>query len=274
MATEKKDQQHQRALLQLLYDARKYDKIVRTDGGWAIQDGSALAGDDPRTDPYQLSGAAWSALSVACDHLRCLYRSLTGLDIDEDVPDQLTVTIHTHAQYTLIRGLLENAARAVWMLAPGSRPERVQRRIILEWNEVQQVAKTLTLLGGTLTPDLETRKTKLRAILTAAGTSPQNAEALLKSRPGYGEMVREAGALTTIKSDRAEAAWKACSSMAHGDFRGSFSMGEHETIRTEGTTAIARVSGSTKTMLWGTNVAITLLKHAFDLYEQRATRHH
>ncbi|WBB59624.1 hypothetical protein O7599_29325 [Streptomyces sp. WMMC500] len=274
MATENEDQQHQRALLQILYDARKYDEIVRTDGGWSIQDGSALAGDDPRTHPYELSGAAWSALSVARVHLRCLYSSLTGLDIDGDVPEQCTVTVHTHAQYTLIRGLLENGARTVWMLAPTLRAERVQRRIILEWNEVQQVVKTLALLGGTLTPDLETRKAKLTAILTSGGTSPRDAAALLKSRPGYGEMVREAGSLTTITSDRAEAAWKACSSMAHGDFRGSFSIGEHETLRTEGTTAIARVSGSPKTMLWGTNVAITLLKHAFHLYEQRATRHH
>ncbi|GAA2650343.1 hypothetical protein GCM10010400_01630 [Streptomyces aculeolatus] len=274
MATENDEQQHQRALLELLAGAMRYDKIVRTDGGWAIQDGSAFAGDDNRTHPYELSGAAWSALSVACDHMRCLYRSLIGLDIEEDFPQHLTVTLHTHAQYTLLRGLLENAARAVWMLAPPARPERVQRRIVLEWNEVQQSAKTVALLGGRLTPSLDTRKAQLTAMLTAVGATPEEAAAFLKARPGYSEMVREAGALTVVKSDPAEAAWKGCSSMAHGDFRGTLSMSDLEIVRTEGTTAITRMTGSAKIMQWAAEAAVSILNHAFDLYKQRASRHH
>ena len=50
---------------------------------WQVQVGSALAGDDAETAPYQLSHATWHALTVAVNHLSCFLDSLLG-DLKED----------------------------------------------------------------------------------------------------------------------------------------------------------------------------------------------
>jgi hypothetical protein len=41
--------------------------------------------------------------------------------------DRLAVRIHTHAQSSLVRGAIENGARAVWLLGPATRLIRVKR---------------------------------------------------------------------------------------------------------------------------------------------------
>lgn len=57
---------------------------------------SPLAADDAALDPYQLSHAAWAALSTAVDHMRAL-RSLIA---DAHV-------VHLYAPFTLLRAALE-----------------------------------------------------------------------------------------------------------------------------------------------------------------------
>ncbi|MFH9751371.1 hypothetical protein [Streptomyces griseus] len=78
------------------------------------QPGSALAGDDAKTDPYQISHSACTALSVAVDHLHCFRSTFAG----DPQGNSVSITLHTHGQYSLLRGAFENSARAVWMLGP------------------------------------------------------------------------------------------------------------------------------------------------------------
>jgi hypothetical protein len=118
-----------RKLLELLERAKRWEELTGNPSDtWQAPAGSALAGDDAKTDPYQLSHAAWHALTVAVDHLHCLRNSLAG----ERENDRLSVRIHTHAQSSLVRGAIENGARAVWLLGPATRLIRVKRRLSLE----------------------------------------------------------------------------------------------------------------------------------------------
>ena len=78
-----------------------------------------------------VSSAARTAISATVSHAGCLRDSLflwTG-------PERVTARLHTYGQLTLVRGALENASRAAWLLAPDDRATRVLRRLIsrTEW---------------------------------------------------------------------------------------------------------------------------------------------
>lgn len=45
---------------------------------------------------------------------------------------QQVVSLHTNGRYSLIRGAVENAARAVWLLGPDERQTRLARRLKLK----------------------------------------------------------------------------------------------------------------------------------------------
>ncbi|MEN8652258.1 hypothetical protein ABCR94_17040 [Streptomyces sp. 21So2-11] len=121
-----------RKILTLLDRAKPYETITQSHSlGWQVLPGSSLAGDDAKTDPYQLSHSAWNALSVAVDHRHCYRSTLVG----DQQGTEISITLHTHAQYSLLRGAFENSARAVWMLGPSQRLERVQRRLSLQAGE-------------------------------------------------------------------------------------------------------------------------------------------
>jgi hypothetical protein len=77
---------------------------------------SSLRGDDDRAFPYALSHAVWDALDHAVDHLTCLLALLRDAKV-----------INRFAPYALVRGALENACAAVWILEPPRRADRLAR---------------------------------------------------------------------------------------------------------------------------------------------------
>jgi hypothetical protein len=69
-------------------------------GTWHPGDDSDLAGDDRAAHPYEVSHAAWAAITAAVSHLGCLRDSLfvqTG-------PAAFEARLHTYGQFTLVRG--------------------------------------------------------------------------------------------------------------------------------------------------------------------------
>ncbi|PZG01974.1 hypothetical protein [Micromonospora deserti] len=99
-----------RQLLSLLDKVDTWREMTASPSvAWQVQPGSPLAGDDAKTDPYQVSHSAWHALTVAVDHMQCLRSSV----VSELTDRSASVSIHTHAQSSLIRGAFENGARAV-----------------------------------------------------------------------------------------------------------------------------------------------------------------
>lgn len=234
-----------------------------------MQPGSALAGDDTKTDPYQLSHSVRHALTVAVDHLHCLRSSL----VTESTGKHKSVSIHSHAQSSLIRGAIENGARAVWMIAPTSRLERVKRRLALQAAEVKRSERLREVVKKPAARPMEERLRKLTDLVVAAGVPAGEAKAALKA-PQYTEIVRGAGDHTALGADLVDVIWSGCSSLAHGDLSGTLGLLEKEILGREKGVALAQVTGSISNLYWTTVGAVAVINHGFYLYEQRATRHH
>ncbi|MXM66105.1 hypothetical protein GR925_22300 [Streptomyces sp. HUCO-GS316] len=153
----------------------------------AVQQGSDLADDDAKTNPYQVSHVAWQALTVASDHLNALRRSLVG----DQRGDHITVTLHPYAQATLLRGAFENGARAVWLLAPGKRLTRITRRLALQADNNKHSDRMHELLGTTPPRPTAERAKQIRDLAVGAGIPPSDVKKELAF--GYTKMVQTAG---------------------------------------------------------------------------------
>jgi hypothetical protein len=80
--------------------------------------GSAMAGDDSRLPGFPPSTLIVSSLDVAIEQIH----ALSVLFIDAQLA-------HPHVPLTLLRASLEDASRALWLIAPDSRPERLLRAL-------------------------------------------------------------------------------------------------------------------------------------------------
>jgi hypothetical protein len=230
-----------------------------------VQAGSALAGDDARTNPYQVSHAAWHALTVAVDHLHCLRNSLVA-DLDGD---HLSVRIHTHGQSSLVRGAIENGARAVWLLGPSTRLIRVKRRLALEAMEMRHSYRLRELAGAPARRTKDQREKQLRDLAVTAGVPDSEVKQALKS-PQYSDIVREAGDLTVLGAELADIIWTGCSSLAHGELSGTFALLDKEILARDKGVAYARVTGSISGLYWRVAGAVGMIEHGFNLYRRRA----
>ncbi|MEU3536799.1 hypothetical protein AB0E70_35280 [Streptomyces murinus] len=260
------EQQYLRVILTRLESVKPYEALTTSpSSAWDVQPGSALGGDDAKTKPYQVSHLAWQALTVASDHLHCLRLSLIG----DQQGDEITVTMHPYAQATLLRAAFENGARAVWLLAPGKRLTRIQRRLALQADNNTHSDRMHHLLGQTPSRTTADRTKQIRDLAIGAGISASDVKKELVF--GYKKMVRTAGDhLAGVGADQAEAVWSACSALAHGDIH---SMGflEREVLGMAGNVALTRLSTDSKILLWITTVTVQMIEYGFQLYKQRTT---
>lgn len=266
MTTSTDEQQYLRAILTKLEQTKPYEALTSTpSSAWDVQPGSVLAGDDAKTNPYQVSHLAWQALTVASDHLHCLRRSLVG----EQQGDEITVTMHTYAQATLLRGAFENGARAVWLLAPGKRLTRIQRRLALQVDSNGHSDRMHQLLSKTPRRTKMERTKEITDLAVGAGIPPSDVKKELAF--GYKKMVCTAGDhLAGVGGDQAEAVWSACSALAHGDVH-SMAFLEREVMGQVGNVALARLSTDYKIMVWVTTLAVQMVEYGFHLYRERAS---
>lgn len=232
--------------------------------------GCGLAYDDRRAGSYQVSHAVWAAMLAAVDHLACLRDSLfhwTG-------PDQVEARIHILGQFSLVRGALENASRAVWMLEPDDPDERLLRRLRLEWAESSAQAQVRELMRAPPGKSKDDRLKELTDLLPPATTDQDQINAkhkAIKKRPDYGTIVEAAGSHLSSGSSQQLFLWKTCSALAHGDFRGTLGYTTREVLPgpTPGT-EMAQVTGSVPLLTKGSLVAIRTMKVALRLYGMRA----
>lgn len=257
-----------RMLLNVLEGAMKYGPLTQErNNEWVAQPRSAFAGDDAKTHPHDVSHAAWHALTVAVDHLQCLRSSL----VQEVKGRSVSTTIHTHAQFSLVRGALENASRAVWLIDPASRVERITRRLGMQAKEYQRNEHLRELADAPITKTRQERIDGIIRLLEAAGLAPADAKKAVKDPLSYKEIVREAGASTQFGSDALEVAWSACSSLAHGDSTGTLNFLDREVIESEGGISLIQVTGSISMLAQTTYAAVKMTDAGFRLFKQRAT---
>ncbi|MFH8939517.1 hypothetical protein [Streptomyces griseosporeus] len=259
-----------RKLLTLLDKARQFDAHTQQNNGqWEVQPRSSLAGDDAKSDPYQVSHSAWHALAVAVDHLQCLRSSVLA----EQSATHASTVIHTHAQASLVRGVFENSARAVWLLGPANRIERLTRRLTLQAKEVEHGHRLRELANQPSAKTKQERLQRLEDLLVGAGVPQEQAPKAMKARPSYKRIVREAGQEMPMGADVAELIWSACSSLAHGDTTGTLAFLDRKIIETDGTVALAEITGSISLLFHATYFAVRMVDRAAALYQQRATAH-
>ncbi|MFF6837033.1 hypothetical protein ACFY84_35395 [Streptomyces sp. NPDC012438] len=265
---DEEEERHLRALLVLLERVKALSELTtgeRTPAPWEVQPGSELAVDDAQTHPYRVSHAAWIAATVAVDHLMALRASL----VREEGPAHASAVVHTHAQASLVRGVIENAARAVWLLGPDERPARVQRRLALQIKEVKDSTKLHSRFNAQPARDEETRLAEVRRLALAAGASVDTLKTFLAA-PQYTKIVEEGGAHTTLGGELILTLWSACSSLAHGDINGTFGLLRHEIVSQDDETALTRVTGNFSMLRYTTQAGVHLIDRALALYTQRA----
>jgi hypothetical protein len=200
MTVEVTDQQELRQLqqiLDLLDRTSAWERITNDPSGvWIVQPGSRLSIDDAATAPrHQLSSYSWNAITVAVDHLHCLRRSL----VEDNDTDRRQVFIHTHAQASLLRGALENAARVIWLLGPEFRKQRVYRRLGLQAKEITASDQIRKIIGATPPRTTQVRSDELRSLGRAAGLTSTELKKVFNAHEfGYGKIVMEAATLAGL----------------------------------------------------------------------------
>ena len=251
-------------------------------GAWQVHPRSPLATDNNRTHPYQVSQRAWMALNVAVDFLHCLRRSLSQVS-----QDKVNVWLHPYAQLGLVRGAIENACCAIWLVGP-SRLERITNRLSLEWRELADSYRLRELAGTQPPRTRQEREQQLVSLLLATnfpytvreGHDPQ-AEAERAARAtlrgaGYARMVRRAGELVpAIGADRAEATWKMCSALAHGDASATLGLLSSEVLeQVQPGIKLVKVALPVQLLMSAGLITITLIDTAFDLFKKWAQAHY
>lgn len=261
--------QYLRELLALLDGARRFEKHTQEDNGqFHVHSGSSLAGDNAKSAPYHLSHAVWHALTVAVDHLQCLRSSL----IADTSAERASTVIHTHSQASLLRGVLENSSRAVWLLAPASRRERVKRSLGMLAREYEHSHRVREMVQAPVTKTKEERFQTLESILAGAGVPSEEARKTVRSgRIGYKQIVREAGQEMSGSADVADVLWSACSALAHGDSIGTLSFLDRKELESDGTVTLTEITGSIPLLYRTAQFSVGMLGFGFALYERRAT---
>jgi hypothetical protein len=262
------DEQEQRARLQLERLLRRVDTWVGlTSRPVDIEACSALAGDDKATDPYHVSHAAWLAVGYAVDHVRAVRDLLFGAKV-----------MATWALYSLIRGAIENAARAVWLLEPRQRDMRVLRRLRLAWNNQQMALRAAQVArdalddasdDDTMEEKAEPVRARLASLAEARGIDPT---AVLggQAKVSYSEIVRTVDEVMAA-GPAVALAWQVCSANAHGDTWAALQFVDLTEVGRLGNVGQFHVTASTGHLVPMVDVAAALIDFALFLFGQRST---
>jgi hypothetical protein len=215
-----------------------------------------LGPEDALAHPYELSHAAWHALSHAVDHLSCLRALLKDAHL-----------IHMYAPYSLLRSAVENASAAVWLLQPDSGTERVTRRLRLAAVDIRQGEEVKELTGQSGSPSKQDRLDQVKAIAARAGCDEDKAVRGV----GYAEIVRAAGADLPLGMKTVYLSWKLCSGITHGDFWATASgMERVEFPGAPAGTGSFKFSANVQLLMHLTLIAAGMAARGWQLYDQRS----
>jgi hypothetical protein len=224
-----------------------------------VEPGSPLVGDARKSPDLQVAHAAWNGITHAVDHLHAV-RSLLG---DARV-------LHPYAPYTLLRSAIENAATAVWLLAPPQRSERVRRRLKLARHEAWESGQVRKLVPAEVFEGRRTaeeRIAEIRSLAIALGLDPND----VCGQFGYESVVRQAGEATKLGGDLSALMWRLCSGLTHGRYWASLSFLQREEMArtTEAGVLDVRLTTDVDQVLTVVQVPFTFTNAALQLYDQR-----
>jgi len=216
---------------------------------------SPLCGDDRKAHPYEVSHSAWLFLSHSVDHLASLL-ALLGI----------AGFVSMYAPFTLVRGALENACAAMWLLQPDAQDDRLERRLRLAADDIRNGEQMKELLRQTGPRSEQERMDQVREIARSAGLGVARAT----KKASYYEIVRAADQSHSA-GGRAVATWKLCSGYAHGDLwptLGASRRTEMAVGPVEGVGAFM-IEADLRLLLSVTALAVDLTRRGWQLYDQR-----
>jgi hypothetical protein len=222
-----------------------------------VEDGSPLAGDARKSPKLQVAHAAWNGVTHAVDHLH----ALKALIADAQV-------VHPYAPFTLLRAATENAATAVWLLAPRRRSERLQRRLRLAHNEAREAGEVEKLIPPERhgKRSAQERIDEIRSLASALGLDLS----YVCGRFSYENIVKDAGETALLGADLSALLWRLGAGFSHGRYWASFSMLERQEVATDAADVVnVRLTTSVDQVMTVAQAPFLLTDKAVALYEQR-----
>jgi hypothetical protein len=241
-------------------NARADQLQLRTsaEGAFPVAAGSALYGDDRRSDPFQVSHAAQLNLVAAVDHLHAICTLVYRAKV-----------LHAASLATLARGSLETSAAAIWMLGPVTRDERIGRALRWQVKNIKD-GDLAAMEAGIQVPT--TRIDRLNKIKTVVARTNQDPKAIERGYTST-DAVRFADDQSN-SSFGVLLPWRICSGFAHGRPWAYLGFSELEK-RTGRTPEIVNVQITTDLsralyLAWS---ATATLNEAVALFDQRSKNH-
>ena len=165
---------------------------------WNVAAGSVLEAADALTEPHQVSHLIGYLLHTAVDHLHALKTLLA------DARAQ-----HTFAPYTLIRGSIEAATTALWILQDAD-PKLVTRKALhLEYQNLWDQRRATKLVDKDA--DFDEERLAILKMVLDRNSLPTSAVRKALHVSEIMESVAEAFALPASRLT-----WQMCSAAAHG----------------------------------------------------------
>lgn len=165
---------------------------------WNVGSGSVLDAADALTEPHQVSHLIGYLLHTAVDHLH----ALKALIVDAEAQ-------HTFAPYTLIRGSIEAASTALWILQDAD-PRLVTRRALhLEYQNLWDQRRATRLVDKEADFD-EERLALLKRVLDRNDLTTN----VVKKPLHVSDLIATAAAVFALRAS--SLTWQMCSAAAHG----------------------------------------------------------
>jgi hypothetical protein len=210
-----------------------------------------VAGDDSKLDGYLVSHAVvWGPLA-ALDHVTTL----------RQIADSEKVTMN--GMWTLLRGVIEPAASAVWIAGPSQRKQRRTRALRTYYYDFDQRKKWSAEIDRVDTP---TSPAKIRAVAKALGIE----ESAVTSNLNQVDIVGDSAILAGLERKPAIARWRECSGFAHGRLWPQPAPSQATGAAPIVGGAELRVQLNESHYLLAADLASRLLHHGIDLYAERS----
>ena len=177
--------------------------------------------------------------------------------------------IHRFAPYALVRGALENASAAVWILEPPRRADRLARRLRLAIDDVRNGEQARQLTGQQGPRSKQDRLDQIAAIAARAGL----AEDALKNRVSYTEIVKAVDA-SGAPGSLIEFSWKICSGLTHGDSWAAWSASRMTQMPSPVQDGVAtlKMEASLSLLMQMTTLAVRLTGRGWQLHDNAQVR--
>ena len=165
---------------------------------WNVAPGSLLDVADALTEPHQVSHLIGYLLHTAVDHLHALKTLLA------DAKAQ-----HTFAPYTLIRGSIEAASTALWILQDTDPGKVTHRALRLEYQNLWDQRRAAKLVDK----DADFDEERLAVLKKVLGRNSMTAD-MARKEPRTTEIIDTAAKAFALPAS--QLTWQMCSAAAHG----------------------------------------------------------